>query len=117
MKLTHLRIVAAFAALGCAGVAHATPPSCGETGRDPSRPPIDHERARAALTRGEVLPLRRVLEAVERQTPGDILRVELAPTEAGPLIYKIKILTRDGRVVKQCLDARTAALLPACPEH
>jgi hypothetical protein len=113
MTLTHLRILAVAAAISCAGAAHAAaPPTCGE----PGRPPHDHEQARAALTRGEVVPLRRVLETVERQTPGDILKIELLATPNGGLIYKLKILARDGRVVKHCVDARTGALT-ACPER
>lgn len=114
MKLTLLRVAAIAGALSYAGAAYANPsPACGE----PGKPPHDHEQARAALTRGEVVPLRRVLETVERQSPGDILRVELQPTPAGGLVYRIKILARDGRVVKQCLDARSGAILASCPER
>ena len=114
MTLNPFRILAFAAALSCAGVAHAaSPPACGEQGR----PPHDHEQARTALTRGEVVPLRRVLEAVERQSPGDVLRIELLPAPAGGFFYKLKILTRDGKVVKQCRDARTNAVLTTCPER
>lgn len=114
MNLNPLRRVVIAAALGCAGLAHADapPPACTEPHR--TSPPYDHERARAALTRGEVVPLRRVLEAVERQ--GDILKIELQSTEAGAFVYKLKLLTRDGRVVKKCVDARTGALLAVCPD-
>lgn len=112
----HLKFVRAFvsaAALGLASAAVAAEPAaCGEP-----RPRHDHEQARAALTRGEVVPLRRVLETVERQTPGDILKIELLPTPSGGLIYKLKVLARDGRVVKHCLDARSGAILAGCPER
>jgi hypothetical protein len=114
MKLDFLRTLVIAAVVGCAGVAHAArPPTCGE----PSRPPHDHEQARTALTRGEVVPLRRVLEAVERQSPGDILKIELLPAPSGGFFYKLKILARDGRVVKQCRDARTGAVLTTCPDR
>lgn len=112
MNLIHVRILAIAVALSCAGVANASaPPNCGEPGKPP---PYDHERARAALTRGEVVPLRRVLEAVERQ--GDILKIELTSTETGAFVYKLKMLSRDGKISKRCVDARTGVLLPACPE-
>lgn len=113
MKLGILRTLGIVAVIGCAGVADASPPSCGE----PGKPAHDHEQARAALTRGEVIPLRRVLEAVERQSPGDILKIELAQAPSGAFLYKLKILGRDGKVVKQCRDARTAAVLADCPER
>ena len=122
MTLTCLRILAVATALACAtaSAAAAEAPAavaCGDRdGRD-GRPPPDHDKARAALARGEVVPLRRVLEAVERQVPGDILKIELAPGADGALIYRLKILARDGRVVKQCLDARSGAFLSGCPEQ
>jgi uncharacterized membrane protein YkoI len=37
----------------------------------------DHDRARQALEAGEVLPLRTILERVEREYPGQVLEVEL----------------------------------------
>lgn len=114
MKLNILRTLGIAVAFCWVGMANAaTPPTCGE----PGRPPHDHEQARAALTRGEVIPLRRVLEAVERQSSGDILKIELLPAPAGGFFYKLKILARDGKVVKQCRDARTGAVLAACPER
>ena len=36
----------------------------------------DHDRARQALEAGEVLPLRSILERVERDYPGQVLDVE-----------------------------------------
>ncbi|MGD2020700.1 MAG: peptidase M4, partial [Thiohalocapsa sp.] len=37
----------------------------------------DHDRARAALERGEVLPLAEILASVTAQVPGDVVEVEL----------------------------------------
>ncbi len=37
----------------------------------------DHDRARQALEAGEVLPLRTILDRVEREYPGQVLEVEL----------------------------------------
>ena len=70
----------------------------------------DHERARQALQAGQVLPLRSVLQRLEREQPGQVLEVELEQ-EGGRWIYEVKLLQADGRLLKLKLDARTAVLL------
>ncbi len=71
----------------------------------------DHERARQAVQAGQVLPLRTVLERLERAQPGQVMEVELE-RENGRWIYEVKLLQTDGRLVKLKLDAQTAAVLP-----
>jgi uncharacterized membrane protein YkoI len=78
----------------------------------PARADDDHDRARAAVASGQVLPLRKVLEALERQQPAgqaapQVLEVELEERR-GRWHYEIKLLQADGRVTKVRLDARTA---------
>lgn len=70
----------------------------------------DHERARAALLAGEVLPLSTVLDRLQRSHPGQILEVDLE-RETGRWIYEIKLLQADGQLLKLELDARTAEVL------
>ena len=70
----------------------------------------DHERALQAVQAGQVLPLRTVLERLEREHPGQVLEVELEQ-DSGVWIYEIKLLQSGGQRVKLKLDARTAALL------
>lgn len=70
----------------------------------------DHDRARQAVQSGQVLPLRTVLERLEREAPGQVLEVELEH-EHGQWVYEIKVLQADGRVVKLLLDARDARVL------
>jgi uncharacterized membrane protein YkoI len=70
----------------------------------------DHERARQAMTAGQVLPLRTVLERLERGHPGQVLEVELEQDD-NQWIYEVKLLQNDGQLVKIKLDARTAAVL------
>jgi len=70
----------------------------------------DHDRARAAVKAGQVVPLRTVLERLEREHPGQVLDVELED-EDGRLVYEVKLLQGDGRLVKLELDARTATVL------
>jgi uncharacterized membrane protein YkoI len=70
----------------------------------------DHDRARAALQSGEVLPLATVLERLQRRDPGEVLGVELE-REDGRWVYEIRLLRPGGQLVRLELDARTADLL------
>ncbi len=78
-------------------------PACGSDARD-------HDRARQALEAGEVLPLRTILERVERDNPGQIMEVELERKE-GRWIYEIKLLRTGGSLVKLKVNARDGTLL------
>jgi hypothetical protein len=71
----------------------------------------DHERAREALARGQVLPLGSVLDQLARQRPGGhVLEVELERSH-GRWVYEIKQMDANGRLVKFKLDAQTGVLL------
>jgi Peptidase propeptide and YPEB domain len=76
--------------------------------------PGDHERARAALQAGEILPLQKVLERVQRSHPGDVLEVELE-REGGRWVYELKLLQRGGSLLRLDVDARTAEVLLSRP--
>jgi len=71
--------------------------------------PADHERARRALEAGEVMPLRKVLELVERDYPGEVLEVELE-REDGAWVYEIKLIRKGGDVLELEVDARDGSL-------
>lgn len=88
----------------------------------------DHERARAAVESGDIVPLALILERVESLYEGSIIEVELEDEEDEGLefdddampdgeifvkgfIYEIKLLTPQGNLLKLKLDARTAALI------
>jgi len=64
----------------------------------------DQDRARAAVQAGQVLPLRTVLERLERDQPGQVLEVELEQ-EDGRWVYEVRLLQAGGRLVKLELDA------------
>ncbi|ROR49194.1 MULTISPECIES: PepSY domain-containing protein [Diaphorobacter] len=64
----------------------------------------DHDLARQALERGQVLPLRTVLEKVEREYQGQVLKVEFEHDD-GRFIYEIRLLQQDGRMAKLKIDA------------
>ena len=74
----------------------------------------DQERALRALKAGEVLPLRTMLDEVESRFMGDILEVELDDEKEDGRrfwIYKIKLISPDGDVIKLRLDAKTKEIL------
>jgi len=70
----------------------------------------DHERARAAVQAGQVLPLPALLEQVRRQAPGQVLEVELEH-EDGRWLYELKLLQPGGQLVKLEVDAATGQVL------
>jgi uncharacterized membrane protein YkoI len=70
----------------------------------------EQEEARAALLRGEILPLSRILRTVAQRLPGDVLKVEIE-RENNVLIYEIKVLTKTGRIRKIKLNARNGAVI------
>jgi uncharacterized membrane protein YkoI len=74
----------------------------------------DHERARAALQAGEVLSLQAVLERVQRKHPGDVLEVELE-REGSRWVYELKLLQRDGTLLRLDVDGKTADILKKKP--
>ncbi|WP_182466731.1 PepSY domain-containing protein [Sphingomonas gilva] len=75
----------------------------------------DHDLARQAVLRGEVLPLARILSIAQRAAPGDVIEVELE-SKNGQLFYEVELLTRSGVIRKLSLDARTGALLRRRPK-
>ena len=63
-----------------------------------------HELARQALEQGRVLPLRAVLEKIERDYQGQALKVEFEQDD-GRFLYNIRLLQSDGRMVKLKVNA------------
>tara|TARA_R110000787_G_scaffold9886_12_gene34206 strand:- start:317 stop:700 length:384 start_codon:yes stop_codon:yes gene_type:complete len=70
----------------------------------------DHDRARRAVERGEILPLTDILRQTTRDYPGQLIEAELED-EDGEMIYELVIISEDGRVYKLYYDARNGALL------
>ena len=64
----------------------------------------DHAMALQALEQGRVLPLRTVLEKIERDYQGQALKVEFEQDD-GRFIYEIRLLQSDGRMAKLKVDA------------
>lgn len=74
----------------------------------------DHERARAAVAAGDILPLARVLDKVSATHPGEVLEVELE-REDGLWVYELRLLTPRGELMKLEVDARDARVLRVRP--
>jgi len=70
----------------------------------------DHDRARQALEAGEILPLKTVLEKVERDTPGRVLEVELERRN-DRWVYEIKLLLSGGSRAKLLVDASDGTII------
>jgi len=80
----------------------------------------DHERARKALEAGEVLPLKTILEGVERVYPGQVMDVELERehgTRGERWIYKVKVLRSGGVLLRLKVDARDGVVLGSKPSR
>jgi uncharacterized membrane protein YkoI len=72
----------------------------------------DHDRARRAVEQGLILPLKDILVRLQQAYPGQVLKAEL-DDEDGIVVYELKILGGDGRVIEVVYDARTGELLKA----
>ena len=70
----------------------------------------DHDRARQALAAGEILPLRTVLDRLARDTPGQVMEVELE-RHGERWIYEIRLLRPGGSLVKLLVDARDGEII------
>jgi len=70
----------------------------------------DHDRARAALERGEVLPLSQLLAKVEAELGGRVIEIEFERDD-GRFVYEFEIVSTDGRLAEVTVDAATGAVL------
>lgn len=70
----------------------------------------DHDRARRAVEEGRILSLKDILARAQGAYPGQVIEAELED-EGGIVVYEIKMLTADGRVMKLYYNAATGELL------
>lgn len=70
----------------------------------------DHDRARRALERGEVLSLAQILDMATARTPGRVIEVEL-DRDDGRWIYEVELVTRAGRLIEMEIDGATGRIL------
>ena len=70
----------------------------------------DQDEARDAVRKSKIMPLTAILEIVTKREPGTVMEVELE-TRDGKLIYRIEVLTDNGRRREIKLDARNGTVL------
>ncbi|RJE89457.1 PepSY domain-containing protein [Paracoccus onubensis] len=71
---------------------------------------LDAGEARAAVLRGEILSLDRILDILRKDFPGEIVEIQLE-LEDGILIYEFDILSPDGRLNEIEIEAATGRVL------
>ena len=84
---------------------------CGQ-GAPKRRQCLHSELGYKAVEEGLILPLKDILARAEAAYPGRLIETELED-EDGIMVYEIKMLTKDGRLMKLHYDARSGALLTA----
>jgi hypothetical protein len=101
----------------------ATPPAVAEPGRefapgifDDIRSPAmniagdDQNSARDATKAGKIKPLPEILAVVKKKVPGRVVDVQLSKKKI-PWIYRVKVLTKSGKVVRVFVNAETANIV------
>ncbi len=70
----------------------------------------DHDRATAAVERGEARPLSEILAQVRPELGGEVAGVEFR-RKSGRWVYEFRVLAADGQMTEVYVDAATAAVL------
>lgn len=91
-------------------LAAGLPAQASERSDRSARADHDHDRARNAVQSGAVLPLPALLEKLQRSHPGQVLELELEH-EDGRWLYEVKLLHKNGQLLKIKLDAATGDVL------
>ena len=68
------------------------------------------DRLRAAVSRGEALPLSTLQGSLRKAFPGEIIGVEIDEDD-GRFVYEFKVLQTSGRLLEIKMDAATGAVL------
>jgi uncharacterized membrane protein YkoI len=76
----------------------------------------DHDLARDLYVQGEILALPRILHLIAERVPGEVIAVDLV--RAGERwVYRLQIVTSDGRRLRIDVDAARAALIDNAAGH
>lgn len=70
-----------------------------------------HDRARRAVSGGEIIPIAQLMSEISRQIPGDVVAVELEHEDVG-WVYELKVLASDGRLHEVYVDAHSGRVVP-----
>lgn len=100
---------ATLAGMGFLVTAFPGPGQAGDRSRATEK--VDEKAViRAAMKRGELIPLPNAINIARKLVPGDVIKVDLELEQWG-IKYEVKILTPGGRVREVELNARTGALI------
>lgn len=66
----------------------------------------DHDRARSAVERDEILPLSVILPGLQERFGGRVIKLELEEDD-GRYVYELKLITPEGRILELEVDAAT----------
>ena len=77
-------------------------------GQEPGR--ADFEIAQDAVAKGDILPLADILRQVQISHPGRVIQVGIGESD-GLIVYKVELVTADGRLIELELDAATGAIV------
>ncbi len=97
-----VRILLGAALVAGFAVSHAF----GDDHSRPHRSHEDHDVARDALERGEIMSLEKVVAEVRKTISGKLVGVDLE-RKHGKWVYEIKMLAPDGSMIEVYADART----------
>jgi len=70
----------------------------------------EHDWARRSVMAGEIMPLAKILDRVDREFGGELIEAEMEDFHGRPA-YEIKLIGRDGRMRKLLYDAVDGTLL------
>ncbi|HEX7916030.1 PepSY domain-containing protein [Rudaea sp.] len=107
MKTRRTFIASLPALLLAANVAHAQDGGAHDKADAKARKKQAQQEAFAAMQRGEILPLTKILAIAQSRIAGDVVEVEF---KGGP-VYEVKVLTASGRVREVVLDARNGNVI------
>ncbi len=71
----------------------------------------DQERARSAVEAGELVPLKKILRGLGRGYQGRLLDADLEEVGNGRWLYRLKVLTPEGNVLRLIVDGASGELL------
>lgn len=93
------------------------PPAAAQAQAPDDEDVLDSDYARAAVARGEILPLSELLPRISARFPGQVLDIELDLHDDGRFEeYEFEILTPDGRLIEVDVDAATGEITEVGPE-
>jgi uncharacterized membrane protein YkoI len=71
---------------------------------------LSRDQQRAAIAEHKAVPLATALQAQRRKVPGELIRARLCQ-EPERMVYRLMVLTRDGKVKRAVIDAANGTLV------